>query len=205
MTSKQYLMRRSCDLPVPPPFNETPFQYECLPTNMVRNPLHGSCDGEGPDVPILMLQVHKDTAEKMNEDLFCGWKEGRLWLDCPAEPVINAYLNAYDFKVSLLPCLLSPRVSPLHPPSRPRGDQQDTTRNHLDVDVSFNATGYLRGGGQGPGRNHRTQEAMNVVTNAFLKYVLGSNEFSAAIRAIKVWRTKSSPFPLGFLRSSLSP
>ena len=137
MADTQYLLRRSCEAPVPPPFNETPFRYECVPTEM----------------------VYESSPEAMSEKLFCGWKSGRQWLDCRAEPLINAYMNAFEFKA--------------------------VSDSSIDVEVSFNGSGYLRGSNRGPGAHHRTQESMNVVTDAFLKFALGNDNVGASIRSLK--------------------
>jgi nitrogenase subunit NifH len=62
---------------------------------------------------------------------------------------------------------------------------QSLNETKLDVDVYFNVSGFLRSGGQGPGRAHRLMESMNLVTSAFLKQVMGANNISAAIVAVK--------------------
>jgi len=137
MADTQYLLRQSCEAPVPPPFNETPFQYQCVPTEM----------------------VYESSPQAMSEKMFCGWKSGRQWRDCPAEPLINEYMNAFEFKA--------------------------VSGSAIDVEVSFNGSGYLRGSNQGPGAHHRTQESMNVVTDAFLKFALGNDNVGASIRSLK--------------------
>lgn len=47
--------------------------------------------------------------DDINKRLFCGWKNGRQWDEgCPAEPLLNEFVTAYDFKV----CLAEDAVSP---------------------------------------------------------------------------------------------
>jgi len=128
-----------------------------------------SCDNTVPppfDAPPFAYQclpVHvvlQESLDEMHKKLFCGWLDGGKWLDCPEDdPLINAYSTAYNFK--------------------------SLNETKLDVDIYFNVSGFLRSGGQGPGRAHRLMESMNLVTSAFLKQVMGANNISAAIVAVK--------------------
>eukprot|EP00873_Tetraselmis_striata_P004626 jgi/Tetstr1/424890/TSEL_015385.t1 len=69
--------RSPCSGPVPPPFNATPFQYECVPVDMVQ----------------------MRDAKAINDALFCGWASGPDWMDCPNEARnVSEYAAAYDFK-----------------------------------------------------------------------------------------------------------
>ena len=97
--------------------------------------------------PLQTEQVYVDSAEEINNMLYCGYEQAR----CNGSLDINAYTNAWDFSGT------------------------DFAAGKYSMRFWYNATGRYPANGQAPTEIVRVQAAINSATNAFLRKTIGPN------------------------------
>ena len=96
--------------------------------------------------PLESNQVFVESADQINEILYCGYREARCY---NGSTEINEYTNAWDFSAT------------------------DFDTGSYNMRFWYNATGRFPGNGQAPTMIVRVQAAINSATNAFLRRSVG--------------------------------
>lgn len=96
-------------------------------------------------VPLATQQVWVPSADDINQELYCGYKQAR----CNGTSVIEGITNAWDF------------------------GNTNPAAGQYSMRLWYNGTGRYDDGGNQPTQVVRVHAAINVATNAFLKWALG--------------------------------
>ena len=114
--------------------------------------------------PLQTQQVYVDSAQGINELLYCGYKQAR----CNSTSEINEFTNAWDFSGT------------------------DFDQGTYSMRFWYNATGRFPATGNAPTMIVRVQAAANAATNAFLRNAVGEDAIARLIGMMQMPKPETS-------------
>ena len=137
--------------------------------------LRTACNGSTIDNRCVEFNIERvESDERMNEKLFCGYNNAVLTtqVECTPYELITDYAAAWNFL--------------------------DTTKTHLQVEVSYNESDTFKGEDRnGPSDVNRANLAVNMATQAFVKWTLGDN-YGVRLNSLREMPRQRSRLELDF-------